>query len=198
MRRAPGWLAVFTDGLQPLLRSGGASASAACGNSACACPGSDPKARMPRPLIHQGSPRGLYEAHGRSRYAAAAGVGVCDPPCRPYRYRERSAGRPRAGGGCPGPGERGRVHGRPHAAHPGHAHGRCVPRVGEADARGWVRSRTLLASSKGLADSGSGSSPESLYARLCPDADDCLSLVGGTGLPFSAEGPDAHGLVLRA
>ncbi|NOK13161.1 AHH domain-containing protein [Corallococcus exercitus] len=54
-----------------------------------------------------------------------------------------------------------------------------------ADARGWVRSGTLLASSKGLADSGSGSSPESLYARLCPAADDCLALVGGTGLTFS-------------
>ena len=54
----------------------------------------------------------------------------------------------------------------------------------EADQRGWVRSRTLLASSKGLADSGSGTSPESLYARICPDADDCLPLVGGTGLPF--------------
>ncbi|RKH71470.1 hypothetical protein D7X96_08110 [Corallococcus interemptor] len=54
-----------------------------------------------------------------------------------------------------------------------------------ADARGWVRSRTLLASSEGLADSGSRSSPESLYARLCPEAEDCLSLVGGTGLPFS-------------
>ncbi|RKH61843.1 AHH domain-containing protein [Corallococcus aberystwythensis] len=54
-----------------------------------------------------------------------------------------------------------------------------------ADARGWVRSRTLLASSEGLADSGSGSTPESLYARLCPAADDCLSLVGGTGLTFS-------------
>ncbi|ATB39363.1 hypothetical protein CYFUS_004807 [Cystobacter fuscus] len=54
----------------------------------------------------------------------------------------------------------------------------------EADQRGWVRSRTLLASSKGLADSGSGTSPESLYARICPDADDCLTLVGGTGLPF--------------
>lgn len=54
-----------------------------------------------------------------------------------------------------------------------------------ADERGWVRSRTLLASSKGLADSGSGSSPESLYARICPDADDCLTLVGGTGLTFS-------------
>lgn len=54
----------------------------------------------------------------------------------------------------------------------------------EADQRGWVRSRTLLASSTGLADSGSGASPESLYARICPDADDCLPLVGGTGLPF--------------
>ena len=54
----------------------------------------------------------------------------------------------------------------------------------EADQRGWVRSRTLLASSKGLADSGSGTSPESLYARICPDADNCLTLVGGTGLPF--------------
>ncbi|MCE9671826.1 AHH domain-containing protein [Myxococcus stipitatus] len=55
----------------------------------------------------------------------------------------------------------------------------------EVDARGWVRSRTLLASSNGLADSGSGASPESLYARICPDADDCLTLVGGTGLTFS-------------
>jgi hypothetical protein len=54
----------------------------------------------------------------------------------------------------------------------------------EADQRRWVRSRTLLASSKGLADSGATSSPESLYARLCPDADDCLPLVAGTGLPF--------------
>ncbi|CAM4507175.1 MULTISPECIES: AHH domain-containing protein [Myxococcus] len=54
-----------------------------------------------------------------------------------------------------------------------------------ADERGWVRSRALIASSKGLADSGSGSSPESLYARICPDADDCLTLVGGTGLTFS-------------
>lgn len=54
----------------------------------------------------------------------------------------------------------------------------------EADQRGWVRSRTLLASSKGLADSGSGTSPESLYARICPDAEECLNLVGGTGLPF--------------
>ena len=53
-----------------------------------------------------------------------------------------------------------------------------------ADERGWVRSRTLLASSKGLVDSGPGSSPESLYARICPGADDCLTLVGGTGLPF--------------
>ncbi|NOJ97051.1 AHH domain-containing protein [Corallococcus coralloides] len=55
----------------------------------------------------------------------------------------------------------------------------------EADQRGWVRSRTLLASSKGLADPGPGSSPESLYARICPDGDDCLTLVGGTGLTFS-------------
>lgn len=55
----------------------------------------------------------------------------------------------------------------------------------EADERGWVRSRSLLASSKGLADSGSGSSPESLYSRICPDSDSCLSLVGGTGLSFS-------------
>ncbi|NNB88409.1 AHH domain-containing protein [Corallococcus exiguus] len=54
-----------------------------------------------------------------------------------------------------------------------------------ADARGRVRSRTLLASAKGLADPGSGSSPESLYARLCPEKDDCLALVGGTGLTFS-------------
>ncbi|MGE6758277.1 AHH domain-containing protein [Corallococcus interemptor] len=55
----------------------------------------------------------------------------------------------------------------------------------EADQRGWVRSRTLLASSKGLADSGDGGSPESLYERLCPDGDECLTLAGGTGLPFS-------------
>lgn len=55
----------------------------------------------------------------------------------------------------------------------------------EADQRGWVRSRTLLASSNGIADSGSGSSPESLYARICPDSDNCLTLVGGTGLTFS-------------
>ncbi|RKH69806.1 AHH domain-containing protein [Corallococcus aberystwythensis] len=54
-----------------------------------------------------------------------------------------------------------------------------------ADQRGSVRSRTLLASAKGLADPGSGSSPESLYARICPDGDDCLTLVGGTGLTFS-------------
>ncbi|NNC03335.1 AHH domain-containing protein [Corallococcus exiguus] len=54
-----------------------------------------------------------------------------------------------------------------------------------ADQRGWVRSRALLASAKGLADAGSGSSPESLYARICPDGDDCLTLVGGTGLTFS-------------
>ncbi|NNB88672.1 SitA5 family polymorphic toxin [Corallococcus exiguus] len=54
-----------------------------------------------------------------------------------------------------------------------------------ADQRGWVRSRALLASAKGLADAGSVSSPESLYARICPDGDDCLTLVGGTGLTFS-------------
>ena len=54
----------------------------------------------------------------------------------------------------------------------------------EADPREWARSRTLLASSKGLSDSGSGTSPESLYARICPDVDDCLPLVGGTGFPF--------------
>ncbi|WNG25915.1 hypothetical protein F0U62_19235 [Cystobacter fuscus] len=56
--------------------------------------------------------------------------------------------------------------------------------IDEADERGWVRSRTLLASSKGLADSGVQNSPESLYARICPDADDCLTLIGGTGLSF--------------
>ncbi|WNG16354.1 AHH domain-containing protein [Cystobacter fuscus] len=56
--------------------------------------------------------------------------------------------------------------------------------IEEADERGWVRSRTLLASSMGLADSGVQSSPESLYARICPDADDCLTLIGGTGLSF--------------
>ncbi|OJH34495.1 hypothetical protein BON30_42540 [Cystobacter ferrugineus] len=54
----------------------------------------------------------------------------------------------------------------------------------EADERGWVRSRTLLASSKGVADSGLGRSPESLYARICPDTEECLTLVGGTGLSF--------------
>ncbi|RKG56246.1 hypothetical protein D7X30_24920 [Corallococcus sp. AB011P] len=54
-----------------------------------------------------------------------------------------------------------------------------------ADQRGWVRSRSLLASSKGLPNSGAGASPESLYSRICPDGDDCLTLVGGTGLPFS-------------
>ncbi|RKG85766.1 hypothetical protein D7W82_18525 [Corallococcus sp. CA049B] len=54
-----------------------------------------------------------------------------------------------------------------------------------ADQRGWVRSRSLLASSKGLPNSGAGASPESLYSRICPDGDECLTLVGGTGLPFS-------------
>lgn len=54
-----------------------------------------------------------------------------------------------------------------------------------ADRRGWVRSRSLLASSKTLADPGAGASPESLYSRICPDGDECLTLVGGTGLPFS-------------
>ncbi|WP_164013433.1 AHH domain-containing protein [Pyxidicoccus trucidator] len=54
----------------------------------------------------------------------------------------------------------------------------------EADQRGWAQSRTLLASSKGLADSGSRASPESLYARICPESEDCLPLVAGTGLPF--------------
>jgi hypothetical protein len=54
-----------------------------------------------------------------------------------------------------------------------------------ADARGWGRARTLLASSKGLADSGSGSPPASLYARICPDGAECLTLVEATGLPFS-------------
>ena len=54
-----------------------------------------------------------------------------------------------------------------------------------ADRRGWVRSRSLLASSKGLADPGAGAAPESLYSRICPDGDECLTLVGGTGLPFS-------------
>ncbi|MCK8497630.1 AHH domain-containing protein [Myxococcus fulvus] len=55
----------------------------------------------------------------------------------------------------------------------------------EADQRGWVRSRTLLASSKGIVDSGHGGSPESLSARICPDGDECLTLVGATGLTFS-------------
>ncbi|MFY1828614.1 AHH domain-containing protein [Myxococcus fulvus] len=59
---------------------------------------------------------------------------------------------------------------------------------GEADAadqQGWVRSRTLLASSTGLAGSGAGASPESLSSRICPDGDECLTLVSGTGLTFS-------------
>ncbi|WP_338872476.1 AHH domain-containing protein [Myxococcus stipitatus] len=55
----------------------------------------------------------------------------------------------------------------------------------EADQREWVRSRTLLVSSKGLADSGAGGSPEALYARICADGEECLTLVGGTGLTFS-------------
>lgn len=55
----------------------------------------------------------------------------------------------------------------------------------EADARGWVRSRPLFASSKGLVDSGSGESPRSVYPRVCPDAEECLPLVGGAGLAFS-------------
>lgn len=54
-----------------------------------------------------------------------------------------------------------------------------------ADPRGWARARTLLASSKGLADSGTEGTPEALYARICPDPNDCLTLVGGTGLTFS-------------
>ncbi|MCY0998568.1 AHH domain-containing protein [Myxococcus sp. MISCRS1] len=55
----------------------------------------------------------------------------------------------------------------------------------EVDERGWSRSKSLLASSHGLVDSGSGSSLETLYSRICPDADDCLTLVGGTGLTLS-------------
>ncbi|WP_163783016.1 AHH domain-containing protein [Myxococcus vastator] len=55
----------------------------------------------------------------------------------------------------------------------------------EVDERGWSRSRSLLASSQGIVDSGSGSSLETLYSHICPDADDCLTLVGGTGLTFS-------------
>ncbi|MBE4750511.1 hypothetical protein G4177_20285 [Corallococcus sp. ZKHCc1 1396] len=54
-----------------------------------------------------------------------------------------------------------------------------------ADPRGQVRSRTLLASSKGIANSEADGTPESFYARICPEPDDCLSLVGGTGLTFS-------------
>jgi hypothetical protein len=53
------------------------------------------------------------------------------------------------------------------------------------DPRGRWRPRTLLASSMGIAASGSWSSLESLYARLCPHGEDCLNLVGGTGLTFS-------------
>ncbi len=55
----------------------------------------------------------------------------------------------------------------------------------EVDERGWSRSKLLLASSQGIVDSGSSSSLETLYSRICPDADDCLTLVGGTGLTFS-------------
>lgn len=55
----------------------------------------------------------------------------------------------------------------------------------EADARGWVRSRPLFASSKGLVDTGSDESQRPLYPRICPDADDCLTLVGGAGPAFS-------------
>ena len=54
----------------------------------------------------------------------------------------------------------------------------------EVDRRGWVRSRTLLASAQGIADAGAQHSPEALYARICPGADECLPLVAGTGLPF--------------
>ncbi|AEI67831.1 AHH domain-containing protein [Corallococcus macrosporus] len=57
--------------------------------------------------------------------------------------------------------------------------------VEEVDARGWARSKSLLASAAGIVDSGSGSSLETLYARICPEAEDCLTLVGGTGLTFS-------------
>nr|BDT31443.1 hypothetical protein MFMH1_11120 [Myxococcus sp. MH1] len=55
----------------------------------------------------------------------------------------------------------------------------------EVDERGWSRSQSLLASSHGLVDSGLGSSLETLYSRIYPDVDDCLTLVGGTGLTFS-------------
>ncbi|MFP2932203.1 AHH domain-containing protein [Pyxidicoccus sp. 3LG] len=55
----------------------------------------------------------------------------------------------------------------------------------EADQRGWVRSRTLLASSQGVVDSGAEGFPETLYSRLCPEGDSCLPRVGGTGLTFS-------------
>jgi hypothetical protein len=60
----------------------------------------------------------------------------------------------------------------------------------EEDRRGWARSRTLLASSRSIVDPGMGrseSSPETLYSRICPGSDSCLTLVGGTGLPFGAK-----------
>ncbi|MBZ4421580.1 AHH domain-containing protein [Myxococcus sp. RHSTA-1-4] len=60
----------------------------------------------------------------------------------------------------------------------------------EEDRRGWARSRTLLASSKGMVDLGAGRaerSPEALYSRICPEPDSCLPLMGGTGMPFGAK-----------
>ncbi|RKG97516.1 AHH domain-containing protein [Corallococcus carmarthensis] len=57
--------------------------------------------------------------------------------------------------------------------------------IDAAEQRGWARSMTLLASSKGIADPEAEGTPESLYARICPDPNDCLTLVGGTGLTFS-------------
>lgn len=53
------------------------------------------------------------------------------------------------------------------------------------DQHEWSRSKSLLASSTGIVDSGTGSSLETLHSRICPDANDCLTLVGGTGLTFS-------------
>lgn len=54
-----------------------------------------------------------------------------------------------------------------------------------ADQQGWVRSGALLASSKGIVDSSVENSPASLYSRICPVRDSCLTLIGGTGLSFS-------------
>ncbi len=53
------------------------------------------------------------------------------------------------------------------------------------DQHGWARSSSLLASSKGVVDPDTGSSLEAVYSRVCPSANECLPLIGGTGLMFS-------------